>query len=46
MNLSAGVQNLFDADPPFYNGATGYGFDAGQANQLGRVVSLQLIRRW
>ncbi|MFC5374265.1 TonB-dependent receptor [Brevundimonas faecalis] len=46
VNLSAGVQNLFDADPPFYNGATGYGFDAGQANQLGRVVSLQLIRRW
>ncbi|MNE48782.1 TonB dependent receptor [compost metagenome] len=46
LSLSLGVQNLFDADPPFHNGFTGYGFDAGQANQLGRVVSLQLIRRW
>lgn len=46
LSLSLGVQNLFDADPPFHNGRTGYGFDPGQANQLGRVASLQLIRRW
>jgi iron complex outermembrane receptor protein len=46
LSLALGVQNLFDADPPFHNGRSGYGFDAGQANLLGRVVSLQLIRRW
>ncbi|WP_413462247.1 TonB-dependent receptor [Brevundimonas phoenicis] len=40
------VQNLLDEDPPFYDAATGLGFDPGQANLLGRVVSLQLIRRW
>lgn len=46
LRASLGIQNLFDADPPFHDGRTGYGFDAGQANLLGRVVSLQLTRRW
>ncbi len=40
------VQNLFDQDPPFYDSPTGFGYDPGQADLLGRVVSLQLIRRW
>ena len=40
------VRNLFDEDPPFYNGATGDGYDAGQADPLGRVISLQLTQRW
>jgi len=40
------VQNLFDAAPPFYDAPTGYGFDPGQGNLLGRVVALQLIKRW
>lgn len=44
--LSLGVDNLLDEAPPFYDGPTGYGFDAGQASLLGRTVSLQLIRRW
>ncbi|MCA0369028.1 MAG: TonB-dependent receptor [Proteobacteria bacterium] len=44
--LTLGVQNLLDEDPPFYDAPTGYGFDAGQASLLGRVVSLQLTRRW
>lgn len=44
--VSLTVQNLFDRDPPFYNAPTGYGFDAGQASLLGRVVALQLTRRW
>jgi iron complex outermembrane receptor protein len=38
--------NLFDADPPFYNGAAGFGFDPAQANPLGRAVAFQIIRRW
>lgn len=46
LQVNLTVQNLFDADPPFYDAPTGYGFDAGQASLLGRVVALQLIRRW
>ena len=42
----AAIQNLFDADPPFYDASTGLGFDPGQASPLGRIVSLQLTRRW
>ncbi|MNU27024.1 Vitamin B12 transporter BtuB precursor [compost metagenome] len=40
------IQNLFDADPPFYDATSGVGFDPGGADALGRVVSLQLIKRW
>jgi len=46
LRASVAIQNLFDADPPFHNGRTGYGFDAGQSSLLGRVVSFQLIQRW
>ena len=46
VRLLATVQNLFDADPPFYDAPAGLGFDAGQADLLGRVASLQLIKRW
>jgi len=34
------VENLFDRDPPFYNGAPGY--DSYGASPLGRVVSIGL----
>mgnify|MGYP006187955661 CR=1 FL=1 len=44
--LALNVRNLFDEDPPFYTGATGDGYDAGQADPLGRVISLQLTQRW
>nr|WP_295237142.1 TonB-dependent receptor [uncultured Brevundimonas sp.] len=46
LELALNIRNLFDADPPFYDGATGDGYDAAQADPLGRVVSLQLTRRW
>lgn len=46
IRLLATVRNLFDTDPPFYDSPTGLGFDSGQANQLDRVASLQLIKRW
>lgn len=46
LRLSLSVQNLFDADPPFVDNRSGYGFDPGQSNLLGRVVALQLIQRW
>lgn len=44
--LAVSVQNLFDADPPFYDAPTGFGFDPGQANPFGRMIALQLIKRW
>lgn len=46
LRVQLAVQNLLDEDPPFYDATTGLGFDPGQANLMGRVVSLQLIRRW
>lgn len=46
LQIQLAVQNLLDQDPPFYNASTGLGFDPGQASPLGRVVSLQLTRRW
>ncbi len=44
--LSASVQNIFDADPPFYDAPQGIGYDAANADAMGRVVSLQLTKRW
>lgn len=46
VQLALNVRNVFDEDPPFYNGATGDGYDAAQADPLGRVISLQLTQRW
>ena len=46
LELALNVRNAFDADPPFYDSATGDGYDAGQADPLGRQVSLQITRRW
>ena len=36
--------NLFDEDPPFYNGPTGYDFLSG--NLLGRQVTLGVTKKW
>lgn len=46
LSLTASVRNVFDADPPFYDATTGIGFDAGQADPLGRTFALQLTKRW
>lgn len=46
LRISLTVQNLLDKDPPFYDAASGFGYDPGQGNLLGRVVALQLIKRW
>jgi iron complex outermembrane receptor protein len=40
------VRNLFDRDPPFYDGANGLPYDAGNADIVGRYVSLQLVKAW
>ncbi|MFJ6024273.1 TonB-dependent receptor domain-containing protein [Brevundimonas sp. NPDC092305] len=46
MRLTLAVENLFDEDPPFYNGPLGFGFDGGQASPMGRTVSFQISKRW
>lgn len=38
------VENLFDADPPFADRASGIGFDAANAGPFGRVVAIELRR--
>ena len=42
--LYVDVSNLFDKDPPFFNGASGYNNYAG--NPIGRVVSLGVRSRF
>lgn len=46
LEASLSIQNLFDVDPPFYDNFRGIGYDAANADPLGRVMSLQLTRRW
>ncbi|HEY9217133.1 MAG TPA: TonB-dependent receptor [Phenylobacterium sp.] len=43
--LTAGIQNVFDADPPFAIG-TQYNYDPGSGNPLGRVFVLGVKKRF
>ncbi|MGK6355671.1 TonB-dependent receptor [Sphingomonas sp. DT-207] len=45
-SFALNAQNLFDADPPFVDQLTGFGYGAASADPLGRFVSLQVIKRW
>jgi len=45
-SLALNVLNIADSSPPFYETPLGTGYDPANANPLGRVVSLQLIKRW
>lgn len=45
-SIAIAVTNLFDAAPPFYDNPGGIGYDATNADALGRFVSVQLTRRW
>lgn len=45
-SLALNIQNLADSAPPFFNAPQGIGYDPANANPLGRVVSLQVIKRW
>lgn len=44
--LTLNVQNLFNQEPPFYNAQRGLGYDAANANILGRQLSLTLTKSW
>lgn len=46
VDIALTAQNVLDEDPPFYNNPQGIGFDPANATVLGRVVSLQLTKRW
>lgn len=47
-NLSAtlSVQNLLGTKPPFYDSFDGVGYDPTNADVLGRIVAVQLNKRW
>lgn len=44
--ISANAQNLFDADPPFFDAPQNVGYDPANADPLGRFLSLQLTKTW
>ena len=46
VSLALTVQNLLDADPPFYDSPQGVGFDAANYDIVGRLVALQLTKTW
>lgn len=46
LQATVSAQNLFNTDPPFYDNYRGIGYDAANADPYGRVLSLQLSRRW
>jgi iron complex outermembrane recepter protein len=45
--VALNVQNLFNVDPPFLNNAAvGIGYDQENADLYGRLVSLEVRKRW
>jgi outer membrane receptor protein involved in Fe transport len=46
LKMSLSVWNIFDKDPPFVDGSNGVGFDAINADVLGRFAALQLAKTW
>lgn len=44
--LSLNAHNLFDSQPPFVDQLTGVGYGAANADPLGRVLSIQVVKRW
>jgi outer membrane receptor protein involved in Fe transport len=45
-SFALNVLNIADSWPPFYETPLGTGYDPANANPLGRVISLQLVKRW
>lgn len=46
IRLGLTTQNLFDEDPPFVDTVGGVGYDAVNANPIGRFFSLHVTREW
>jgi outer membrane receptor protein involved in Fe transport len=45
-DLSFSVINVFNRDPPFANGQTGYGYDDANANPYGRMIAIDVRHQW
>lgn len=46
LSIALSARNLLDQAPPFYDSPVGVGYDAANADALGRYVSIQLTKRW
>jgi iron complex outermembrane receptor protein len=46
LRFSLSAQNVFDRDPPFLNNPLGIGYDAENADLLGRTLSLEALKAW
>ncbi len=46
VSANVSVQNLFDQDPPFVNNPLGVGFDPANANPIGRMIGIEISKRW
>lgn len=44
--LALNVSNLFDAGPPFYDSPNGVAYDPANADVVGRIASIQLVKSW
>lgn len=44
--IGLSIQNLTDEDPPFYDSRLAVGYDAANADPLGRTLALTLSRAW
>jgi outer membrane receptor protein involved in Fe transport len=44
--ISFNAHNLLDTQPPFVDQLTGVGYGAANADPLGRVLSIQVVKRW
>jgi iron complex outermembrane recepter protein len=45
-SVTLDIQNVFDTDPPFLNNPIGLGYDAENADLIGRMVTVELRKRW
>jgi len=46
MRVSLGIENAFDERPPFVNNPAGVGYDQENGDLLGRLISLNVRKKW
>jgi hypothetical protein len=46
MQASVTAQNVLNRNPPFVNNPNGLNFDPSNANPFGRIVAIQLTKKW
>jgi outer membrane receptor protein involved in Fe transport len=45
-SLALTIQNVLDTQPPFFNNPQGIGYDAANADLLGRFISFRIRKDW